>query len=154
MKVVLDRKYKKDTYTVGNLYVDGEWFCNTLEDKDRGLSQSMSIDEIRKIKVYGETAIPVGNYIVRMDIVSPKYSTYEWYKKNFKGRMPRLETVKGYEGVLIHPGNSSLDTLGCILVGVNKQKGKVLESRATFLKLWKLFEDAHKRNETIYLTIK
>ena len=153
MKVKIERKYKKDTYTIGNLYVNGVWFCNTLEDKDRGLRQNMSSEEISKIKVYGETAIPSGNYVVRMDIVSPKYQGVKWYKDNFNGRMPRLESVKGFIGVLIHPGNSALDSNGCILVGMNKAKGKVLESRATFLKLWKLFEEARKRKETVYLEI-
>ena len=68
--------------------------------------------------------------------------------------MPRLESVRGFEGILIHPGNSALDSYGCILVGENKQKGKVLNSKATFLKLWKALEAARKNKETIYLTIK
>lgn len=153
MELRLERKYKKDTYTIGNLYINGAWFCNTCEDRDRGLTQSMSVDEISRIKVYGETAIPTGRYIIRMDIVSPKYQAVAWYKKNCKGRMPRLERVKGFQGILIHPGNSALDSLGCILTGVNREKGKVLESRATFLKLWNILEEARKRGETIYLTI-
>ena len=154
MELKIVRKYKKDAYTIGNLYVNGEWFCNTCEDKDRGLKSSMSLEEIKKIKVYGETAIPAGRYIVRMDIVSPKYSAYSWYNTNCGGgRMPRLEAVKGFSGILIHPGNSALDSCGCILVGFNKQKGKVLDSRATFWKLWKILETARKRKETIYLNI-
>lgn len=153
MELRINRRYKKGTYTIGNLYVNGEWFCNTLEDKDRGLTSTMSVETIKARKVYGETAIPTGRYIVRMDIVSPKYSGYSWYKQNFGGRMPRLENVKGFEGILIHPGNTALDSYGCILVGVNREKGKVLDSRATFLKLWKLLEAARKRKETIYLTI-
>lgn len=153
MELKIDRKYKKDTYTIGNLYVNGVWFCNTLEDRDRGLTSTMPLDEIRRIKIYGETAIPTGDYIIRMDIVSPKYNGVKWYRDNFGGRMPRFESVRGYEGVLIHPGNSPVDTLGCVLVGLNKQKGRVLESRATFLKLWKLLEAARKRKETIYLKI-
>ena len=82
MELKIVRKYKKDAYTIGNLYVNGEWFCNTCEDKDRGLKSYMSLEEIKKIKVYGETAIPAGRYIVRMDIVSPKYSAYSWYNTN------------------------------------------------------------------------
>lgn len=153
MELKITRKYKKDAYTIGNLYVNGEWFCNTLEDKDRGLSSTMPVEEIKKKKIYGETAIPYGRYIVRMDIVSPKYNGYEWYRKNFGGRMPRLDSVKGFLGILMHPGTTALDSAGCILVGLNKQKGKILESRATFLKLWNLMEAARKRKETIYLTI-
>lgn len=153
LELLLDRKYKNETYTIGNLYVDGEWFCNTLEDKDRGLLQTMPIEEINKIKVYGETAIPTGRYVVRMDIVSPKYNGVKWYKDNFGGRMPRLESVKGFSGILIHSGNTALDSNGCILVGMNKAKGKVLDSRATFQKLWKILEQARKEGKTIYLTV-
>lgn len=153
LELLLDRKYKNETYTIGNLYVDGEWFCNTLEDKDRGLSQTMPLEEINKIKVYGETAIPTGHYEVRMDIVSPKYNGVKWYKDNFGGRMPRLESVKGFSGILIHSGNTALDSNGCILVGMNKAKGKVLDSRATFQKLWNMLEKARKAGKTIYLTV-
>ena len=153
MELKIERKYKKDTYTIGNLYIDGKWFSNTLEDKDRGLRQTMSLEEINRIKVYGETAIPTGRYIIRMDIVSPKYNSVKWYRDNFKGRMPRFESVKGYSGVLIHPGNTCLDTLGCVLVGINKVKGKVVESRDYFKRFWKQLEEAYKRGETIYLTI-
>jgi len=154
MDLTLDRKWKKENYTIGNLYINGKFFSNTCEDKDRGLTQKMSSQEISAIKVYGETAIPTGKYIVRMDIVSPKYNGYEWYRTNFGGRMPRLESVKGFSGILIHPGNTALDSYGCILVGENKKKGQVLNSRATFKKLWKILEDARKRKETIYLTIR
>ena len=154
MELVIDRKYKKETYTIGNLYLNGAWFCNTLEDRDRGLSSNMPLDEIKRLKIWGETAIPTGRYIIRMDIISPKYQGVKWYKDNFNGRMPRFESVKGYVGVLIHPGNTALDSNGCVLVGLNKAKGKVLDSRATFLKLWREMEAARKRKETIYLTIK
>ena len=154
LELLLDRKYRKETYTIGNLYVDGEWFCNTLEDKDRGLSQTMTLEEINKIKVYRETAIPTGRYEVRMDIVSPKYNGVKWYKDNFGGRMPRFESVKGFSGILIHSGNTALDSNGCILVGLNEAKGKVLDSRSTFQKLWKVLEQARKTGKTIYLTIK
>ena len=153
LELLLDRKYKNETYTIGNLYVDGEWFCNSLEDKDRGLSQTMPLEEIKETKVYGETAIPTGRYEVRMDIVSPKYNGVKWYKDNFGGRMPRLENVKGFSGILIHSGNTALDSNGCILVGMNKAKGKVLDSRATFQKLWKVLEQARKAGKTIYLTV-
>ena len=154
LELLLDRKYKKDTYTIGDFYVDGEWFCNSMEDKDRGLKSSMSLEEISKIKVYAETAIPAGRYVVKMDVASPKYSRVKWYKDNFGGRMPRLENVKGFSGVLIHPGTTAVDSAGCIIVGLNKKKGNVLESRATFQKLWKILEQARKEGKTIYLTVK
>lgn len=154
LELLLDRKYKNETYTIGNLYVDGEWFCNTLEDKDRGLSQTMPLEEVERLKVYAETAIPTGRYVVNMNIVSPKYNRVKWYKDNFGGRMPRLENVKGFSGILIHSGTSAADSAGCIIVGLNKKKGNVLESRVTFQKLWKILEQARKAGKTIYLTVK
>lgn len=154
MEVLVKRKYKKSSYTVGDLYIDGVWFCNTLEDVDRGLHQKMSTEEIKHIKVYGETAIPSGRYIIRMDIVSSKYSKVEWYWENCGGgRMPRLDNVKGFTAILLHPGNDALDCYGCILIGLNKSKGKLLESKATFKKLWKKFEECYQRDETIWLDI-
>lgn len=154
MDVLLKRLYKKPTYTIGNLFIDGVWFCNTLEDCDRGLLQSMSTDEIKKIKQYGETAIPAGRYIIRMDIISEKYRNIKWYVENCDGgRMPRLDVVKAFLGILFHTGNTAADSLGCILVGLNKKKGALVDSKKTFLKLWKVFDEAYQRKETIYLTI-
>ena len=73
MKLLLKRVFKADTYTIGKLYVDGKYFSSTLEDKDRGLDQKMPIEQINKLKVYGETAIPTGTYKITLDVVSPKF---------------------------------------------------------------------------------
>lgn len=154
MELLLERRWKKTGYTIGRLFINGVFFSNTCEDEDRGLKQSMTEEEIRSKKIYGETAIPAGTYTIRMDIVSPKYNSYDWYRKNCNGRMPRLENVKGFSGILIHPGNSANDSYGCILVGENKKKGQVLNSKATFLKLWKLLEAARKQGETITIILK
>lgn len=154
MELTVERKWPKATYTIGNLYVDGEVFCNTLEDTDRGLWIYDSLETIRSKKVYGETAIPKGRYLVQMDILSPKYSQISYYKKLTKGYMPRLKNVPGFEGVLIHPGNGPEDTLGCILVGRNLAKGVVLQSRNYFEKLYKLMKEAHDKGEHIFITIK
>lgn len=136
MKLTLIRKYKKDTYTVGNLYIDGEWFCNTLEDKDRGLSDDMPLEVIKAKKLYGVTAIPYGTYKVDMNTVSPKYAKKNCaYSRTYGHKMPRLLNIKAYDGVLIHPGNTANDTLGCILVGENKVKGKIINSQSTWKRL-------------------
>lgn len=131
MKLTLKRIAKQTTYTIGKLYIDGVYFCNTVEDKDRGLTNAMTVDEITKKKVYGETAIPSGTYVIDMDTVSEKFQTRAWARP-YGGKLPRLQNVKGFNGVLIHPGNTANDSLGCILVGVNKEKGKVLLSQQTF----------------------
>lgn len=153
MRLKLIRKYKKDTYTIGQLLVEGSFFCNTLEDKDRGLTQDMDLPIIKAAKVYGETAIPSGVYDIDMETRSPKYAAVDWYKKLNGGYMPTICNVPGYSRVLIHPGNSPLDTLGCVLVGENKVKGRLINSRATFARLYKLMKDAHDRGEDITLQI-
>jgi hypothetical protein len=124
MKLTLKRIALKDTYTIGKLYVDGVYECDTLEDKVRDLNKDGDLDDTGETKVWGETAIPYGTYRIDM-MMSPK----------FKKILPRLSGVKGFEGILIHPGNTALDTHGCILVGVNNVVGKVTSSIATFDKL-------------------
>lgn len=153
MKILVERRYKKGTYTIGLMYVNDSFFCNTLEDTDRGLKQTDHPDLIRMRKVPGETAIPTGTYNVRMDIVSQKYKQVTWYNNLCKGRMPRLEKVPGFDGILIHPGTTALDTLGCILVGENKAKGKLLNSRATFQRLYALMQAAYDKKEAITITV-
>lgn len=153
MNLKLERRWKKDTYTIGRLYVDGTYFCNTLEDKDRGLKQLDHLSVIKDKKVYGETAIPTGKYEVLMNVVSPKYAAVSWYKNLCKGKMPRLIGVPCYEGVLIHPGNTALDTLGCILVGKNTKVGQLTESKATFEKLYGKLRAAADKGEQIWLTV-
>ena len=142
MKLRLERKYKKERYTIGKLYINGKPFCETLEDKDRGLKKEMPEEQLSKMKVKGETAIPSGTSNVII-IYSPKY----------KKPMPLLLGVPAYEGVRIHSGNTHRDTEGCILVGENKEVGKVLNSRYTYNKLFAKLQAAVDRGETITLDI-
>lgn len=154
LELSLTRIAKKETYTIGRMSVDGVRFCDTLEDKDRNLFQSMHPELIRVNKVYGETAIPYGRYRVDMETVSSKYAGNDWYNKLCGGKIPRLVGVPGFDGILIHPGNTALDSFGCILVGENKAKGKVLNSKATFAKLYKILKAAHEAGKEIWITIK
>jgi hypothetical protein len=117
MELVLQRRFLGKDYTIGSLYVDGEYFCDTLEDADRGLTQTMSAEEIRRIKVAHETAIPTGVYKVIVNLSPAK-----------RRMLPRLLDVPGFSGILIHRGNTKNDSSGCILVGENKVKGKVINS--------------------------
>lgn len=148
IKLRLERTYKGVSYTIGKLYLNDKYFCDTLEDKDRGLKSTMSKEEIEKIKVYSQTAIPTGTYKVDMNTVSPKFKDRVWARP-YGGKLPRLIDVKGYSGVLIHVGNKPEDTLGCILVGENKVKGQVINSTATFNRLMTEL----KKNKDIELTI-
>ena len=139
MELLLIRRYKNDKYTIGDLYIDGVWFSNVLEDTDRGLTDDMSEEQIKKIKIYGKTAVPKGRYKIEVTY-SPKFKRY----------LPILLNVKGFTGIRIHSGNSAEDTLGCLLVGFNKEKGKVLNSRVTSDKLTALLRNT---KEEIYITI-
>lgn len=138
MNIELKRIALKDTYTIGKLYIDGAYFCDTLEDKDRGLEDSMPIEKIMFLKKPHITAIPTGTYTVILN-----------YSNRFKRIMPLVMNVKGFAGIRIHAGNTSEDTDGCILVGENKAKGKVLNSKDTYNRLLERIKSADK----VYLTV-
>lgn len=150
MELLLNRIARKETYTIGRLYVDGVRFCDTLEDTDRGLKQTMDLAVLRAKKRRGITAIPAGRYKVTLSAKSPKFSQKKAY--DFcKGYLPRLINVPAYDGVLIHIGNYPKDTEGCILVGKNSKVGAVLESTTTFKLLYEKLKSA---KDDIYITIK
>ena len=153
MEIVVYRKYKKDSYTVGRLSIDGTFICNTMEDADRGLDDGMPDWMIRNKKIPNVTAIPTGRYEVDMSTVSPRFSQKQFYMDVCQGKLPRLKNVKGFEGVLIHTGNDETHSSGCILVGLNKVRGKLTDSKETFKKVYTLMKEAHDRGETIYITI-
>ena len=143
MEWVVERKYKKEEYTVGRFYVNGELFCNSLEDKDRGLDQNMTLSQLKKMKVYSQTAIPIGRY---------KVVSYYWAKH--QKVYPMLLNVPAYTGILIHGGTSHKDTLGCILVGENKVKGGLIKCEPYVRKLTQMLLECEKRGEETYITIK
>lgn len=152
MKLKLERRFRGPNYTIGSLFINGVYKCDTIEDVDRGLTDSMSVDEIKAKKVYGETAIPTGTYKIDMNTISPKFKDRSW-AKFCGGKLPRLLDVKGYEGVLIHVGNKAGDSLGCILVGDNKIKGQVINSTATFQELYSELLKAKVKGEEITIDI-
>ena len=130
MKLELKRIALRDTYTIGNLYIDGVYFCDTIEDKVRDLNKNGVFDN-GEFKAKGETAIPYGTYEV------------VWaYSPRFKRYIPRLLNVKSFAGVLIHGGNTARDTEGCIILGQNKVKGKVINSKEFVNKLYPIIKNA------------
>lgn len=141
MEIVVVRFHKKEKYTIGKMYINGTYFCDTLEDTDRGLTQEMNLDIIDKTKVYGKTAIPTGRYRVELT-----------KSKKFGRVLPLLYNVKGFEGIRIHRGNTDEDTLGCILVGQNKVVGKVINSAMAEQNLMDRLKEVEK-NELIYITV-
>lgn len=108
MKIKVDRIYKGESYTIGKMYLNGEYFCDTLEDA------------IRPVKIPNETAIPAGTYKVEVT-----------YSPRFKRNLPLLVDVPNYTGIRIHNGSNKDHTSGCILVGFNTAKGKLTDSRKT-----------------------
>lgn len=152
MELKLKRFAFKNAYTVGKLYIDGAYFCDTIEDKDRGLDSSMTVEQIKNKKIASVTAIPTGRYAITLNVVSPKFKNRAQYA--FCGaKLPRLIDVKGYDGVLIHIGNTAEESAGCILVGQNKVVGRVINSTETFKKLYGVLDAANKKGEKIYLTV-
>lgn len=143
MELLVERKYKKDKYTIGNLSINGEYFSNTLEDKDRNLSQSMSENQIKKIKVYGETAIPTGRYKVERTW-SPKFGK----------KMIEIKNVPGFSGIRMHAGKSDKNSSGCILVGENRIKGQLIYSKYYSDLLDQKVANALANKEDVYITIK
>jgi hypothetical protein len=119
-----------------------QFFCDTLEDVDRGLTQSMSLAEIKRIKIPHETAIPTGVYKVIVN-----------YSQGKKRMLPRLLDVPGFSGILIHRGNTENDSSGCILVGENKVKGKVINSTQYEERLVEILTQAQERGEETTITI-
>ena len=134
MELQVKRIAKKEAYTIGRLYIDGEYFCDTLEDRVRDLS--------KEAKVKGQTAIPTGRYRLVLT-----------YSPRFKRILPLLEDVPQFTGVRIHRGNTAKDTEGCILVGNNREVGKVLDSAATEQRLMAVLQNAVNKGEQIYITV-
>lgn len=141
MKLLLNRVNADPLRTHGKLFIDGVYFCDTLEDTDRLLDSNDALEELNKKKIYGKTAIPIGSYTV---VIS--------YSPRFKRELPLLLNVPAYLGIRIHPGNTEVDTHGCILVGI-RRGDKIINSRAMFDKLLSRMYKAMK-TEPIQIEIK
>lgn len=107
MTLRLKRTKKTGTYTEGKMYIDGKYYCDTLEDTERDLNSASD-------KIYSETAIPAGEYEVKR-YMSPKFQQY----------MPLLLNVPYFSGILIHSGTNPGHTAGCILVGEKSSDGRL-----------------------------
>lgn len=130
MKLTLKRIALRPTYTIGKLYIDDVYFCDTIEDTVRDLNKNGKFDNGEK-KIHSKTAIPYGTYEIKWT-----------YSPRFKKYTPQLMNVPSFEGIRIHAGNTSADTEGCLILGKNKQVGKVLNSRATINKFYLIIKEA------------
>lgn len=141
MKLLLKRIALRDAYTIGKLYIDGQYWCDTLEPPVRDLNRNGVFDNGEK-KVPGNSAIPYGTYDVVVNI-SPK----------FKRLLPRLLRVPQFDGVLMHRGNTVADTAACILPGENKVVGKVLNSTYWEKRITEYLLEAQGKGEDIKITV-
>lgn len=130
MKLTLKRIALRPTYTIGKLYIDDAYFCDTLEDTVRDTNKSGKFDNGEQ-KIKGKTAVPYGTYEIKWT-----------YSPRFKKYTPQLMNVPSFEGIRVHAGNTSADTEGCLILGENKQVGKVLNSRATINKFYPIIKEA------------
>jgi len=124
MTIELKRIDRQDARTIGILTM-GDNIFYTLEDKDRGLTSTMSLLTIKSIKVKSETAIPTGTYEIAWT-----------FSNRFQRFMPELLNVPGFGGIRIHVGNKEVDTDGCLLLGLTRTTNSILSSKAAI----KLFE--------------
>lgn len=134
MEIEVIRIFKGEDYTIGELYVNGTFICNTLEDKVRILN-------CYEDKVYGQTAIPIGRYKLVLS-----------YSNRFKCILPEILNVEFFKGIRIHSGNHKDNTEGCILVGEcrNVEEGYIYNSKKAMKKLMEILQAT---NEEIYINI-
>lgn len=142
LHLTLLRKWRKPEYTIGQLFAGGRFICNTIEDTDRGLHQYMSAADIAKIKLPGKTAIPLGTYRLAVS-PSPKFGR----------NLIEVLNVPGFAGIRIHRGNTAEDSAGCILPGINSEKGKVTNSTHFEELLTSMVMAALTAGEDVFLTI-
>ena len=144
MEVLIQRKQMDPEceHTDGVMSVDGKHYCATLEDKDRGLTQDMPLDDIKRIKVYGKTAIPKGHY--ELDVV---------YWSKHKINVPTIKNVPGYTSILIHNGATVADTLGCPLVGDFVRSGRITAGKKYMVELTNRITAEKKQGRKSYITI-
>lgn len=149
MEITLNRILKTNTFTIGELYIDGKYMMDTLEDKVRELPATCPYTSKYqnckcKEKVYAETAIPAGTYKVKLT-----------YSNKYKKIIPEICDVPHFLGIRIHSGNKSADSAGCIIVGEwdGKTPDWISNSRVNYNKLYDLLKSASDKKEDINITI-
>ena len=143
MRLRLERRFLGESYTIGSLFINGLYLCDTIEDKVRDINRDGDLNDPGEGKVYGKTAIPYGKYEVDLTM-SPK----------FQRLLPLVKNVKHFLGIRIHRGNTAEDSAGCILPGENKVKGKVINSTEYEMIIIEKMLDAIRHGEDITLEIK
>lgn len=109
MEIKVIRKTFTKESTIGEMFINGTFFCYTLEDYDRDSNKDGDLNDTGETKVYGLTAIPRGIYKLVLS-----------FSNRFQKYLPEIQNVKGFEGIRIHAGNKAADSHGCILLGTTK----------------------------------
>lgn len=143
IELELHRIYFSPTYTIGKLFVNGSLFCDTIEDKNRDINKDGDLNDLNEAKVMHKTAIPYGRYEVIVNMSG-----------RFKRMLPRLLNVPHFDGILIHNGKDETSSSGCIILGENKEKGKVLNSTFYMNKLTDYLLTEQKKGNKIFINIK
>lgn len=139
--ILVLRNKPSDKSTIGKFKFGKKTFYS-LEDIDRGLTSDMSIEEIKKLKIYGKTAIPSGRY--EMGIT---------YSNRFKKLMPEILDVPGFAGIRVHAGNYPEDSNGCPLIGLKTGTDAIYQSRDAYKEFWEWFQETIK-NEKVFIEIR
>lgn len=143
IELELSRIYLGPTYTIGKLFVEGKLYTDTIEDKTRDLNKDGDLLDEGEAKVMHKTAIPYGRYEVIVNMST-----------RFKRMLPRILNVPHFDGVLIHNGKDETSSSGCIIIGENRIKGKVLNSTYWMNKLTDFLLEEQKKGNKIFITIK
>lgn len=153
LRIYTTREIKRDGYTISRLRMDESgYFCDVLEPTDRGLTSDMTEDEIKKLKVKGKTAIPTGTYEV-IWAYSPSLHNKS-YAQKYGGKFPCIIGIKGFSGVLMHPGNTAADTDACLLPGMHTSPGRVTDSQKAYIDFMDFyFVPAMNRGDKCFITI-
>ena len=141
MELLLKRNFLKKEYTIGSLFINDKYFCDVLEDTVRDINKNGKFD-CGEYKVKDLTAIPYGEYEVQLT-----------YSPKFKRELPILINVPNFEGIRIHKGNVPEHSSGCLLVGENKERGKVINSTKYETELVKIIKSAINKAEKITIKI-
>ncbi len=141
MELKVIRKEFTDLYTIGELYINDKFFCYTMEDKDRGVTEENSNAEIKRVKVVKRTAIPYGDYRIMLS-----------FSKKLKRFLPLILDVPSFRGIRIHKGSTQDWSSGCILVGLEKVGNKLKKINEAEKKLIEILKSVNEI-EPIYIKI-
>jgi len=134
MKLKLKRIARRPTYTIGKLYIDDVYFCDTLEDRDRDINKDGDLNDPGETKIMHETCIPSGTYTVIIN-----------WSNRFKRSLPLLLNVEGFDGIRIHNGSTDKNTSGCLLVGKNSIVGQLTKSKEIFDDLFYILDNTEEK---------